>query len=98
MSAPQLSQPPSSDRKVPARQNEHCVAPASEVVPSSHVAQVDAPGSTENVPAAHSSMMLVPLHADPAGHRAQLVRVVFVPPEVNDPNGHVSQLDALFEL
>ena len=46
-SAPQSTQPPLSERYVPARQNTHCVAPASEVEPSPHVVQLDAPGSGE---------------------------------------------------
>ena len=67
-------------------------------MPASHAVQFDAPGSAENVPAGHSSTMLVPLHAEPAGHRAQLVRAVLVPPEVKEPLGHTSQFSALFEL
>ena len=59
---------------------------------------MEAPVSEENVPAAHSSMMLVPLHAEPAGHKAQLVRVALVPPEVKEPDGHTSQFAALFAL
>ena len=46
-SAPQTSQPPLSESFVPARQNMHCVAPASDVEPSSHTVQLDAPGSGE---------------------------------------------------
>ena len=83
---------------MPARQNSHWVAPALDVVPAAHGSQRDAPGSAENVPAAHSSTTLVPLHAEPAGHRAQLVRVVLVPPDVNEPGGHGSHSKALFEL
>ena len=49
-------------------------------------------------PAGHSLLMLVPSHAEPAGHSEQLVRVVFVPPEVNQPAVHGSQLVAWFEL
>ena len=56
--------------------------------------QIDAPGSVEYVPAAHSATMLVPLHAEPAGHRAQLVRVALVPPDVKEPSGHIEQLSA----
>ena len=33
LSAPQASQPPLCERNVPARQNTHCVAPASDVSP-----------------------------------------------------------------
>ena len=99
LSAPQSSQPPSSDRNVPARQNTHCVAPALDVEPASHVVQLDAPGSAEKVPAAHSAIALVPLHAEPAGHSAQLVRVVLVvPPDVNEPNGQRSQTASSLEL
>ena len=83
---------------MPARQNSHCVAPALDVEPAAHAVQFDAPGCAEYVPAAHSSTMLVPLHAEPAGHRAQLVRVTRVPPEVKEPIGHTSQIAALFEL
>ena len=44
------------------------------------------------------STTLVPLHADPAGHGVQLVRVVLVPPEVNDPLVHSWQPTAWFAL
>ena len=97
-SDPHSAHPPTAERNVPARQNEHCVAPALDVKPASHTVQLDAPGSAENVPAAHSSMMLVPLHAEPAGHGAQLVRVALVPPEVKEPSGHTGHSGALFEL
>ena len=60
--------------------------------------QFEAPGSAEYVPAAHSLMMLVPLHAEPAGHREQLVRVVLAPPDVNEPTGQTEQLSASFSL
>ena len=63
-------------------------------MPASHAVQFDAPGSAENVPAGHSWTMLVPLHAEPAGHTMQVVRVLFVPPEVNEPAGHTRQLAA----
>ena len=36
LSAPQSTQPPDSCRYVPARQKEHCDAPASDVVPEAH--------------------------------------------------------------
>ena len=45
-------------------------------------------------PAGQSLLMLVPLHAEPAGHSAQLVRVLLVPPEVNQPTVQISQLVA----
>ena len=98
LSDPHSTQPPVADKYVPARQNSHCVAPVLEVVPSAHFVQLDAPVSDENVPAAHSSMMLVPLHDEPAGHSEQLVRVVNVPPDVNEPTGQTWQCAALFEL
>ena len=60
--------------------------------------QVELPGAAENVPGRHSSTMLVPLHAEPAGHGAQLVRVALVPPEVKEPSGHTEHSAALFEL
>ena len=47
LSAPHSTQPPLPERYVPARQNMHCVAPASDVEPSSHAVQLDAPGSGE---------------------------------------------------
>ena len=81
-SEPHDSQPPLAERNVPARQNVHCVAPALENVRVSHSIQLEAPASDEYVPAGHSATVLVPSHAEPAGHAAQLVRVVFVPPEV----------------
>ena len=43
-------------------------------------------------------MTLVPSHAEPAGHSTQLVRVVAVPPDVNEPTGHGLQRLALFAL
>ena len=94
LSAPHSTQPPLSERYVPARQNTHCVAPASDVEPSSQATQLDAPGPAEYEPAAQGWTTLVPLHADPAGHRVQLVRVAFVPPEVNEPPVQISQLVA----
>ena len=42
--------------------------------------------------------MLVPLHAWPAEHSVQPVRVVAVPPDVNEPRGHERQRGALFSL
>ncbi len=83
---------------MPARQNSHWVAPLLDVVPGAHTAQFDAPGSAEYVSTAHFTMMLVPLHAEPAGHSAQFVRVALVPPDVNEPSGHGEHSDALFEL
>ena len=94
LSSPQTTQPPLSESFVPARQNTHCVAPASDVEPSSHDVQFDAPAAGEYEPAAQGSTTLVPLHADPAGHGVQLVRVVLVPPDVNEPPVHVSQFVA----
>ena len=66
----------------PARQNVHCVAPSSDVVPSAHGSQLLSPESAENVPGAHFTTALVPVHAEPAGHSRQLVLVVLVPPRV----------------
>ena len=40
----------------------------------------------------------MPLHSEPAGHSAQLVRVALVPPEVKEPAGHTGQLSASFSL
>ena len=60
--------------------------------------QFDAPGSAEYVPVAHFVMMLVPLHAEPAGHSAQFVRVTLVPPDVYEPAEHTEQLSASFSL
>ena len=51
-----------------------------------------------NSPSEHLETIAVPLHAEPAGHGAQLVRVALVPPEVNEPSGHTEQLPALFPL
>ena len=49
--------------------------------------------------ASHFVLALVPSgHFEPAGHSAQLVRVVFVPPEVKEPSGHTEHSTALFEL
>ena len=97
-SDPHSAHPPTAERNVPARQNEHCVAPALDVMSAAHAVQFDAPGSAENVPGAHSETTLVPSHAEPAGHGVQAVRVVWMPPEVKEPSGHTSQLGALFEL
>ena len=49
-------------------------------------------------PAGHSLLTLVPSHVDPAGHEVQLVRVVLVPPQVNEPTVHGSQVEAWFAL
>ena len=81
LSAPHGSQP-RSVRYSPARQNVHCVAPASEDLPGGQTAHSDAPSASENVPAAHGTLTFVPLHAEPAGHLMQLMRVVEVPPVV----------------
>ena len=83
---------------MPARQNSHCVAPALDAVPASHGVQLLAPKLAEYVPAAHSSTTLVPSHAEPAGQVEQLVRVISLPPEVNQPSGHTEQFAALFSL
>ena len=94
LSAPHSTQPPLAERCVPARQNAHCVAPASDVSPASHAMHSEAPAAEEYEPAAQGSTTLVPSHAEPAGHRLQLVRVVLVPPEVNQPTVQTSQLVA----
>ena len=83
---------------MPARQNEHCVAPSSDVVPSAHNSQLLAPDCAANVPGAHLTTTLVPLHAEPAGHSRQLVLVVLLPPRVYEPAPHVPQLSALLPL
>ena len=75
LSAPHSAHPPLALRYVPARQNEHCAAPASDVVPFGHLAQRDAPGFGENEPASHSVMTLVPSHAEPMEHSMHSVRV-----------------------
>ena len=43
-------------------------------------------------------MALDPLHCEPAGHSVQLVRVVAVPPDVNEPSRHVKHPSASFPL
>ena len=40
----------------------------------------------------------MPSHTEPIGHSLQLVRVVLVPPEVNEPGGQIEKFAALFEL
>ena len=76
----------------------HCDAPSSDVLPAGHAVQLDAPSSAEYVPAAHGVFALVPSQCEPAGQAVQLVRVVGVPPDVNEPSGHASQRVALFPL
>ena len=49
-------------------------------------------------PAGHVIETLVPSHAEPAGHLAHAVRVVFEPPDVNQPVLHIEQLAALSAL
>ena len=75
----------------PAAHATHAVdgSESKSAVPAAHCSHVVDPAA-EYVPAAHSSMMLVPLHAEPAGHLAQFVRVALVPPDVNEPSGHGS--------
>ena len=51
-----------------------------------------------NSPLEHLETIAVPLHAEPAGHGAQLVRVALVPPEVKEPSGHTEHSGALLEL
>ena len=46
------------------------------------------------MPASHSVMTLVPSHAEPMGHSRQPLRVVLLPPVVNEPGGHWSQRSA----
>ncbi len=75
----------------------HCVAPASDVVPAGQRVQLAAP-SSENVPAAHFTLSPAPSHTEPAGHGRQLVRVVGVPPDVNEPVGQIEQLAARLSL
>ena len=60
--------------------------------------QLDAPVSGEYVPEVQASTMLVPLHAEPAGHSAQLVCVIIVPPDVNEPAGQIEYSPAWFPL
>ena len=76
----------------------HCVAPASEADPGGQGKHVDAPGCGEYVPAEHSVWLLVPSHENPAGQSLQLVRVVSVPPDVNEPRGHTVQFGAVCSL
>ena len=94
-SEPHGLQPPLDERYVPARQNSHCVAPPLDVVPGGQSSHTDAPGCSENVPAAHSTLLPFPPHAEPAGHSTQVVR--FAPessPNVYDPAEQIKQLGA----
>jgi hypothetical protein len=76
--------------------------------PAAHVAQLLAPAALclaptphakhellpagEKCPAGHCVCALLPSHDEPAGHAAHEVRVVAVPPAVNEPAAHVAQL------
>ena len=62
-----------------------------------HSEQLLAPAAAA-YPASHCSMMLVPLHSFPARQAVQAVRVVFVPPEVNQPARQIEQFSALLSL
>ena len=53
LSAPQSAQPPASRRYVPARQNVHCDAPASDVVPVAHTVFTLVPSHEK--PAGHAT-------------------------------------------
>jgi hypothetical protein len=59
--------------------------------PAGHAEHVVAP-ATANFPEAQAVVVLVPSHEDPAGHAAHEVRVVVVPPAVNEPTAHVAQV------
>ena len=80
--------------KSSAPQAVHALASAPDEKPARHGAHDDAPAGAY-VPASHASCTLVPSHAKPAGQGSQLDRVVFSPPDVNDPPGQVLQLLAL---
>ena len=63
-------------------------ASAPDDVPARHGEQDDALPAAY-VPSLHGVCTLVPSHEYPSEHLLQLVRVVVVPPDVNDPAGHV---------
>ena len=60
-------------------------------MPARQGAHDDAP-STANVPASHAVGVLVPSHAEPAGHCEHNVRVRLSPPDVKKADGHELQL------
>ena len=93
LSAPHSAQPPPlAGRYLPARHGAQCVAPSlDEVLPFGQSPQLDAPGFRENAPAGHGRRRLEPSHAEPAGQSEQVARVLFVPPDVKEPAGHVVQ-------
>ena len=77
--------------------------------PAEHVLQPEAPTSAyllsvpheihlapapAYLPAAHGTTVLEPSHGVPDLHSSQLVRVVDVPPDVDEPTGHNRQLAA----
>ena len=64
--------------------------------PTAHVAQLLAPAALNLESAPHCVCMLLPSHDEPAGHALHEVRVVVVPPAVNEPAAHV--LCALHEI
>ena len=68
-----------------------------ENLPRSHGSQTLAL-PIENVPGGHGVLTLVPSHMNPAGQTLQAVRVVMVPPDVNELGGHVRQVAAPFSL
>ena len=76
LSAPQSTQPPASRRYVPARQNVHCDAPGSDVVPVAHTVFTLVPSHEE--PAGHGSQLVrvvlsPPDVNEPGGQTLQLL-------------------------
>jgi hypothetical protein len=60
--------------------------------PATHVAQLLAPAALYLESAPHCACVLLPSHDEPGGHAVHEVRVVKLPPAVNEPAAHVAQL------
>jgi hypothetical protein len=80
----------------PARHAEHEVrvrlSPPGVKEPAAHVLQLLAPASLYMASVPQAVSALLPSHDEPLEHAEHEVRVVAVPPAVNEPATHVAQL------
>ena len=76
----------------PVAQEMHALASSPEYILSApqSVHELAPPG--ENLPAAHTPVLLVPKQVQPPGQREHVARFVAEPPDVYDPTGHVWQV------
>jgi hypothetical protein len=66
----------------------HCALPVGANAPGGHSPQADAPAAA-NEPALHTKTWLVPSQRWPSWHSEHVLRVLELPPEVNEPELHV---------